>query len=827
MRIDSSGNLLINTTDTTLYNNSGSGNGGIVLAKTGAGAGRIDVARDGNCYTANRLASDGNVFEFMKNGGAAVGSIGVDNGSLTVSSSASGKSGIYFGSGALFPMYSGSLDGSDQVSFGSPNYQFKDLHLSGTAHLTKTIDEATLPSTPANHVITLQPPTTTARYGGGISWSEGSNTAASINTVDAGSGGALHLAFSTGSNSAIAERLRLDTSGNLLVNGTNATAKLVVDGAANSYTTRFNSSTTTGQAFGARIRAGTNSSDFAVLVENTSASSMFAVRGDGNVGIGTSSPAQKLHVVGTTRPALIGSDNASNIVKLYNSATGSGSYNGLDLLVNSTSNAQINAYGMPLTFGTSASNGTDVTERMRIDSSGNVAIGNTSAGAKLDVRQDSGTAIRCEDGSGGYFVVQHGGSVGIGTSSPASNRLLHVSSSPQNQARFERTGASTVQIEFHDSTTTNQPSLGGDGDNLTFRTSFAERMRIDSSGNLLVGTTDSSLYNNSTGTGVVLGLDDSIQAARANDAPLLLNRQGTDGSIAVLYKDGAEVGSIATVASNMYLGTGDTGLYFNAGDDTVMPINVSTASGRDAGISLGKSNTRFKDLYLSGGTYITGSVPRLQFNDSDGTNTRGEIRQLSDAIIIKSRNGTSNGVIRFSGENGTTETEYGRFDASGILLVGKTAVSGSTAGVQMKPAGELSVVRDGNHALILNRLSSDGSLALFQQASTTVGSISVTSSATAYNTSSDQRLKDNIVDAPSASDDIDAIQVRSFDWKADGSHQKYGMVAQELQSVAPEAVTGDADSDDMMGVDYSKLVPMLVKEIQSLRARVAQLEGAN
>ncbi|BCV04433.1 MAG: hypothetical protein CM15mV86_160 [uncultured marine virus] len=53
------------------------------------------------------------------------------------------------------------------------------------------------------------------------------------------------------------------------------------------------------------------------------------------------------------------------------------------------------------------------------------------------------------------------------------------------------------------------------------------------------------------------------------------------------------------------------------------------------------------------------------------------------------------------------------------------------------------------------------------------------------------------------------------------------MVAQELEGVVPEAVTGDADSDEMMGVDYSKLVPMLVKEIQSLRARVAQLEGAN
>ena len=105
--------------------------------------------------------------------------------------------------------------------------------------------------------------------------------------------------------------------------------------------------------------------------------------------------------------------------------------------------------------------------------------------------------------------------------------------------------------------------------------------------------------------------------------------------------------------------------------------------------------------------------------------------------------------------------------------------------------------------------------------------ISVTSAATAYNTSSDQRLKDNIVDAPSASDDIDAIQVRSFDWKADGSHQKYGMVAQELNTVAPEAVSTPEDPEEMMGVDYSKLVPMLVKEIQSLRARVAHLEGAN
>jgi hypothetical protein len=96
-----------------------------------------------------------------------------------------------------------------------------------------------------------------------------------------------------------------------------------------------------------------------------------------------------------------------------------------------------------------------------------------------------------------------------------------------------------------------------------------------------------------------------------------------------------------------------------------------------------------------------------------------------------------------------------------------------------------------------------------------------------YNVTSDQRLKENIVDAPSASDDIDAIQVRSFDWIENGYHQSYGLVAQELLTVVPDAVRQPEDPDEMMGVDYSKLVPMMLKEIQSLRARVAQLEGAN
>ena len=71
---------------------------------------------------------------------------------------------------------------------------------------------------------------------------------------------------------------------------------------------------------------------------------------------------------------------------------------------------------------------------------------------------------------------------------------------------------------------------------------------------------------------------------------------------------------------------------------------------------------------------------------------------------------------------------------------------------------------------------------------------------------------------------IDAIQVRQFDWIANGKHQDYGFVAQELANAVPDAVYTGEDEDETMGVDYSKLVPMLVKEVQALRSRVAQLE---
>ena len=113
---------------------------------------------------------------------------------------------------------------------------------------------------------------------------------------------------------------------------------------------------------------------------------------------------------------------------------------------------------------------------------------------------------------------------------------------------------------------------------------------------------------------------------------------------------------------------------------------------------------------------------------------------------------------------------------------------------------------------------------IFTHGTSYVGGLNYTDSATSLVTSSDERLKKNIKDADDAGNKIDAIKVRKFDWEKTGEHQEYGFVAQELEPVFAHAVHTGQDDFKTKGVDYASLVPLLVKELQSLRSRVAVLE---
>lgn len=169
--------------------------------------------------------------------------------------------------------------------------------------------------------------------------------------------------------------------------------------------------------------------------------------------------------------------------------------------------------------------------------------------------------------------------------------------------------------------------------------------------------------------------------------------------------------------------------------------------------------------------------------------------------------------IAASGTGGTaiTWTQAMKIDLNGNVFVG----TGTTnPGIQLAPTGA---------ATFGNSAGATGfAFGTFARSGVTIGSITQSgTTAVLYNTTSDQRLKDNITDAADAGAVLDAVQVRQFDWRSDGSHQRFGFIAQELVMVVPEAVHSPADQDDMMAVDYSKLVPLLVKEVQRLRARLA------
>ena len=175
-------------------------------------------------------------------------------------------------------------------------------------------------------------------------------------------------------------------------------------------------------------------------------------------------------------------------------------------------------------------------------------------------------------------------------------------------------------------------------------------------------------------------------------------------------------------------------------------------------------------------------------------------------------------------------TESGRFTVDGQFLVGRTTFNSgdNTVGFQVSGDGQFYLSSANNS--VFNKITSDGQVITFRRQNAGVGNISVTASATAYNTSSDYRLKENVAPITDAADRLMLLKPRNFNFISDPANPVDGFLAHEAQAVVPNAVVGQKDEVDADGapvyqsIDHSKMVPLLTAALQEALTKIAALE---
>ena len=533
------------------------------------------------------------------------------------------------------------------------------------------------------------------------------------------------------------------------------------------------------------------------LKDSAGTESMILANADGNVqlyydnALKLATTATGIDVTGTvTADGLtVQTTGSTTAVLTLNNADGNGTLSQINLGYTADPDHGNIQYTGDMIFTAAAA------ERMRIDSSGNVGIGTATTNA---VRLTATTA-----------TANHVGLIVENSNAADSFGMVVKAGNDANDY--------TADFRKRDNTTI---------------------MRIRGDGNVGIGQSiPKTVLNASASTGAILTLESSDTTLTTNDVIGGINFYANDSST---NGTGAKVNIKAIATSTA--GT-VTALTFGTSDSASATAVEAMRIDASGNVGIGTTSVSDKLQILGGGSSNTTGITLTNNNGTDNIGNSITFRGSygapfsTDNIyarisgLITSYNGSKTGNLVFSTGSNNSISERMRIDASGNLLVGSTDADAGISGTPTNPprfsfkVGNGEGIRSSTTGSHYWNTLNDSSVHNFRRNGADVGSISVSTGATAYNTSSDQRLKENIADADDAGSKIDAIQVRKFDWKVDGSHQDYGMVAQELQVVAPEAVHQPADSEEMMGVDYSKLVPIMLKEIQSLRARVAQLES--
>ena len=327
---------------------------------------------------------------------------------------------------------------------------------------------------------------------------------------------------------------------------------------------------------------------------------------------------------------------------------------------------------------------------------------------------------------------------------------------------------------------------------------------VDLNGNLDVSGTivGASTLSATTGTfSGVLKTDDTTNATSTTDGSLQ-----TDGGLSVALD--------AVIGDDLFLLSDSAVLNIGADSDLKITHDGTNGDFESAG-----------NLVFDVAGDITLDAAGLDVNFAAAGTNFGLIKKDSANLLF--RNPQSDGLIKIQGSDGGSNQTY--IEINPASLEGLYAFHGNgTAG---NPLG-LTLYNDANGGTLSTNTSASGKeVQTFRLNGTQVGNIVVTSS-TAYNTSSDYRLKENVDYTWDATTRLKQLKPARFNFIADSTNTLVdGFIAHEVSNIVPEAITGvkDETNDDgsikPQGIDQSKLVPLLVKTIQELEARITALES--
>ena len=638
-------------------------------------------------------------------------------------------------------------------------------------------------------------------------------THASIETVTTGSTGLLNMVFRARDNT---EYMRINTSGNVGIGTSNPVTTLhvkdtvstttVLESTANQSLINFRNSATS------LFYMGITNNNWNV---QTNAIERLSVTTGGNVGIGTTSPQYPLDVSGNIR---FGAGSGYALLQYGSDTTASDNWH-----VGSEGDGSFRFYNGVIGSGS---------ERMRITSDGNVGIGltnpvsllhtsgtrdytgTTPSASSYDVNFVSGTAgvgIGQSDGTPsiqGYgagtaynlALCPNNGKVGIGTTNPQAKlevlgnttgtSVQVLGNAATDYTYLQARNPSGVRLQLVGNGNTDAQVRGVSNHPLAFHTNNAEKMRIDSSGRLLVGTTSArtNFFNSGISPGLQLegagGLGDHQRFVSITNN---YATGGDGGGYLVLARNKSNtLSSNVLVAQNDQLGA----IAFQGNDGSEFVIGARIEG------------------YVDGTPGANDMPGRLVFSTTaDGASSPTERMRI-----------TNNGELRLNTGGGNVDVGFGTTD-------GVTFYNPSNPA-----AGSIQISTNGGPAMYLRRRTSNGIMIDFRKDTTSVGNISVTTTSTTYNTSSDYRLKENVVPLTGAVNRLNQLQVRRFNFIADPDTTVDGFLAHEAQAVVPECVTGEKDEVDdegnpvYQGIDQSKIVPLLTAALQEALAKIETLE---